>query len=269
MRERLDLALVRRGFAASRSEAKDLIESGRVTVAGAPAFKASRQVERAEPLLVNSPPKRYVSRGAHKLVEALDLFDIDPTGMATIDVGASTGGFTDVLLQRGADSVVAVDVGTNQLHEKLSSDARVLSCEQTDIRRFDPHSVDGRWTNSGAFDLLVSDLSFISTGKLLPSLLPLVTDTGELVILVKPQFEAGRRAVSKGRGIVRGQAIWTEVLHTFLDAAVDAGADVVDLAISPILGGKGNVEFLAHLRPSSRSAHDEGSKSSSVMEEPT
>lgn len=188
-----------------------------------------------------------------KLEAALEVFDVDPSGVFALDAGSSTGGFTDCLLQAGARRVVAVDVGTNQLHEKLRGDTRVVSVENTDIRSI----TRGRIAEEGwgvddagsAFDLVVADLSFISTTSLLPVLGRLAQPGGDLVVLVKPQFEAGRQEVSRGRGVVRDPETWVRVLHEFIDAAIDADLLVVDLALSPITGGKGNVEFLAHVVP--------------------
>ena len=218
-----------------------------MTVSGAPALKTTRQVSAAEPVLVAGPPPRFVGRGGHKLDGALEEFDIDPTGRHGLDAGSSTGGFTECLLQAGAHSVVAVDVGTNQLHERLRSDSRVVSLENTDIRAIVPDRLD-ELDRSEGFGIIVADLSFISTTSLLPVLAPLLAQDGDVVVLVKPQFEAGRQEVSKGKGIIRDPEIWKRVLHEFIDAAVEAELEVVDLAISPITGGKGNVEFLAHLR---------------------
>lgn len=246
-RRRLDAELVARGLATSRQHAQDLIAGRRVTVSGAPALKATRQVSAAEPVLVAGPPRRFVGRGGHKLDGALEEFDIDPTDRHGLDAGSSTGGFTECLLQAGAQSVVAVDVGTNQLHERLRSDSRVVSLEKTDIRSIVPDRLEELGRGEG-FGIIVADLSFISTTSLLPVLSPLLAPDGDVVVLVKPQFEAGRQEVSKGKGIIRDPEIWKRVLHEFIDAAFDAELQVVDLAISPITGGKGNVEFLAHLR---------------------
>ncbi len=187
-----------------------------------------------------------MGRGGRKLEGALATFGIDVAGRFGLDAGSSTGGFTDCLLQEGAVSVTAVDVGTNQLHERLRADSRVHVMENTDIRsiRLDRFSDE----RAAGFGVVVADLSFISTTSLLRTLGPLLGTDGDLMVLVKPQFEAGRQEVSKGRGIIRDPEIWKRVLHEFIDAAVEASLEVIDLAISPVVGGKGNVEFLAHLR---------------------
>jgi 23S rRNA (cytidine1920-2'-O)/16S rRNA (cytidine1409-2'-O)-methyltransferase len=217
-------------------------------VSGASTTKATRQVSPAEPLVVSGPPARFVGRGAQKLEGALEAFQINVSGRHGLDAGSSTGGFTDCLLQAGAASVVAVDVGTNQLHERLRADTRVDVRESTDIRTITPELFLDDVLRTNGFGVIVADLSFISTRSLLPVLAPLLAPDGDAIVLVKPQFEAGRQEVSKGRGIIRDPAIWTRVLHEFIDGAVDAGLEVEDLAKSPITGGKGNVEFLAHLR---------------------
>lgn len=234
-----------RGLVSSRSAAQRLITAGRVTVGGAPALKASRQVAKADTILVLGEPERFVGRGAHKLEEALSAFGIVVEDKIALDVGASTGGFTDSLLQRGAQLVAAVDVGTNQLHERLQAHDRVINLERQDIRTFDPASVAALPTS---FDVIGVDVSFISTTSILTTLAGLLSDRGDLVVLVKPQFEAGRAEVSRGKGIIREPAIWKRVLDTLIDAAPHAGLEVIDLALSPITGGKGNVEFLAHIR---------------------
>ena len=243
-RQRLDTALVDRGLADSRARAQELIAAGRVTVGGAPAGKASRQVSPAEPIVIADAGTEFVSRGGSKLRTALDRFAVVPDGVTALDLGASTGGFTDCLLAAGADRVVAVDVGTHQLHERLRSDERVTSLEQTDVRSLDEAFV----AEHGPFDLAVVDLSFISTTGLLPDLARLARPGGDLIVLVKPQFEAGRRDVSRGAGVIRDPEVWRRVLHRFIDRAAGCGAPVVDLMTSPVTGAKGNVEFLAHLR---------------------
>lgn len=215
---------------------------------GAPAHKATRQVSAAEAIVVSGPPAKFVGRGGHKLEGALETFTIDVTDRHALDAGSSTGGFTDCLLQSGASSVVAVDVGTNQLHERLRSNPRVLSLENCDIRSVSIDTFSSDPARSDGFGVVVADLSFISTRSLLPILRRLLHLDGDIIVLVKPQFEAGRQEVSKGRGIIRDPEIWTRVLHEFIDAAADCGLEVADLAISSITGGKGNVEFLAHLR---------------------
>lgn len=247
MRRRLDAELVAQGLAQSRGHAQELIASRRVTVAGAPAMKAARQVSSGEPIVVLGPPPKYVSRAGQKLEEALTVFELNPTGAHAIDVGSSTGGFTDCLLQHGAASVLSVDVGTNQLHERMRSNDRVTVMENTNIRAVELSNFADDPVRSAGFGFLVADLSFTSTRGMLGHFSTLLRPDGNAVVLVKPQFEAGRQEVSKGRGIIRDNAIWKRVLHEFIDGAIDAGLMVNNLAISPITGGKGNVEFLAHV----------------------
>ncbi len=198
-----------------------------------------------EPIELLAPPPAYVSRGGLKLERALDAFDIEVAGRRGLDAGSSTGGFTDALLQHGAASVVAVDVGTHQLHERLRADSRVSLHEQTDIRSVDAKAVDG------PFDIVVADLSFISVRLVLTHLVALAEADGHLVLLVKPQFEAQREEASRGKGIISDPEIWRRTLREVQGASSEAGAAMVGLVRSPIRGGtgaRGNVEFLAHLR---------------------
>ncbi len=234
--------MVRRKLVGSREAARREIESGRVLVDGSFADKAARMVDPGQSVRLTGPPPRYVGRGGEKLEGALNAFEIDPRGMHCLDAGSSTGGFTDCLLQRHAASVVAVDVGTNQLHEKLRASDRVTVKEQTDIRSVEPHWFDQ------PFDLIVGDLSFISLRLVLPALVPLAADGSSLLLLVKPQFEAGRSEASKGRGIITDPAIWRRVLNEVVSAAAEQGAGLAGLVPSPITGSAGNVEFVAWLR---------------------
>ncbi len=207
-------------------------------VDGAPADKPARQVDPAQDVKLLGPPPPFVSRAGAKLAGALDRFGIDPTGLRCLDAGSSTGGFTDCLLQRGAAAVVAVDVGTHQLHERLRRDARVDLREQTDIRSIDERQLGGR------VDLTVGDLSFISLIKVLPGLIAVTAPGSSLLLLIKPQFEAGRIEVSRGKGIITDPAIWLRVLGEVAQAADRAGAPMVDLVTSSITGTNGNVEFV-------------------------
>lgn len=224
-------------------------------VSGAVATKPARMVAPDEPVVIEGPPPRYVSRGGDKLAGALARFALDTVGRRGLDAGSSTGGFTDALLQAGASSVVAVDVGTHQLHERLRADERVTVWEQTDIRTVASPEVAA--TIGAPFDIVVADLSFISLHKVIDDLVRLLGSDGDLVVLVKPQFEAGRAAVSKGRGIVRDPDVWSEVLLALEDPIGGAGAAIMDAMVSPLRGTDGNVEFLLHLRrvptPSTRS----------------
>lgn len=245
MRRRLDAELVARGLANSRGHAQELIEDKRVTVGGAHALKAARQVQPSDAILVSGPPPRFVGRAGWKLNGAIESFDLDVSGKHCIDVGSSTGGFTDCLLQHGAASVTSVDVGTNQLHERLRANPLVTVMENRNIRSVSLGDFDHDADRSDGFALLVADLSFTSTTAMLPHLATLLSPAGKMMVLVKPQFEAGREEVSRGKGIIRDPDVWVRVLHEFIDAAVDAELTVSDLEISPITGGKGNVEFLA------------------------
>lgn len=241
-RRRLDVELLRRGLTESRQQARHLIDAGRVLVANAPADKAGRLVAPGEPIRVLGPPARYVGRGGEKLAGALERFDIDPTGARALDAGSSTGGFTDALLQAGAASVVAVDVGRAQLHERVRADPRVDVREQTDIRSVRPADV------GGALDLVVADLSFISLRRVIDGLLELVVPGGDLVVLVKPQFEAGRSEVSRGRGVIRDPEVWRRVLDDVVVVIGAAGGAIMDAMVSPLRGADGNAEFLVHVR---------------------
>ena len=247
MRRRLDAELVSRGLATSRGHAQELIAAKRVTVKGAHALKAARQVGSDEPILVSGPPARFVGRAGWKLEGAFEVFALDASGKHCLDAGSSTGGFTDCLLQHGAASVVAVDVGTNQLHEKLRGRDPVVVMENRNIRSVSLHDFEADAERRNGFDILVADLSFTSTTAMLEHFATLLAPTGDIVVLVKPQFEAGRVEVSKGKGIISAPEVWVRVLHGFIDRAFASELAVVDLALSPIVGGKGNVEFLAHL----------------------
>lgn len=237
-RLRLDRDLVRRHLASSREDAQELISTGRVLVNGAPADKASRQVDPADNLLITGEPARFVSRGGDKLQAALDHFGIDVTGRTALDVGASTGGFTDCLLQNGARHVVALDVGHGQLHPRIRSDERVTVIEGANIRSYDPTRIGGN------FDVVVADLSFISLTVVAPVLIAACASGGDLIVLVKPQFEVGRREASRGKGVITDPRLHEESCQRVADALVENGAVVQGSMPSPILGGRGNREFL-------------------------
>ena len=240
VRRRLDAELVRRGLAPSREQAQGDISAGRVLVAGATAHKPARLVAPEEPIRLLGDGPRFVGRGGEKLDAALVRFGIDPTGRRALDAGASTGGFTDCLLQRGAISVVAVDVGYGQLHERLRADPRVDNRERTNIRTMPPDSI------GGPVDLVVADLSFVSLRAVLPALLAVSAPGADLVLLVKPQFEAGRAEASKGRGVIRDPLVWRRVLEEVRAAAAGAGSAMMAVMVSPITGADGNREFLVH-----------------------
>lgn len=239
-RQRLDAELVRRSLASTRTDAARAIEEKRVLVNGALADKASRQVHPGDAVLVLGDGPRFVSRGGEKLDAALEGFRLDVVGLRVLDAGASTGGFTDCLLQRGAAHVVALDVGHGQLHPTIRSDARVTVLERFHVRDIDESSI------GGMVDMVTADLSFISLTRVIAPMASVLRPGGSMVLLVKPQFEAGRSEVSKGRGVVTDPAVHERVraeVHAALDAA---GGTVLDWMDSPLLGGDGNREFLVH-----------------------
>ncbi len=239
-RRRLDADLVRRGLVASRVEAQELIDLGRVLVNGAVADKASRQVDPADAVVVDGPPARFVSRGGEKLAAALESFDLDVTGRRVLDAGASTGGFTDCLLQCGADHVVALDVGHGQLHPKIRDHHQVTVIERFNVREVTTEVI------GGPVDMVVADLSFISLTLVIEPLIGVCREGADLVLLVKPQFEAGRRDVARGRGVVSDPLVRQQAVDTVSDAVRAVGARVLGVIESPIKGGQGNVEFLLH-----------------------
>ena len=242
VRRRLDTELVRRGLAESRARAQQLIAQRRVTVSGALAEKAARLVDSAEPVEVSGDTPEFVSRGGYKLSAALDRFALDCNGRRIIDAGSSTGGFTDCVLARGAASVVAIDVGRNQMHERIRADPRVEVHEQTNIRHVHPSDV------GGLADVVVADLSFISLRTVAGALVGLVRSGGDLVVLVKPQFEAGKAEADKGRGIIRDPGVWSRTLNEVSEALMHRGAAIMGAMASPITGADGNFEFLLHAR---------------------
>jgi 23S rRNA (cytidine1920-2'-O)/16S rRNA (cytidine1409-2'-O)-methyltransferase len=248
-RRRLDAEMVRRSLSDSRSQAQAMIAAGRVTVAGAIADKAARQVAPGDAIELIGDRPRFLSRGGDKLDAALDRFAVDVSARRVIDAGSSTGGFTDCVLQRGAREVVAIDVGRNQLHERLRADPRVQVHEQTNLRDLDPETV------GGPGDVLVADLSFISLRTVLDSLLALTAEDGSLVLLVKPQFEAGKAEADRARGVIRDPAVWERTVLEVCAALRARGAAIMGVMASPITGGDGNVEFLVHAR---RSTDDGG-----------
>lgn len=209
-------------------------------VAGSVADKPSRLVAADEPVELAKPAPRFVSRGGEKLDAALGRFGIDVAGATALDAGSSTGGFADCLLQRGAARVVCVDVGRAQLHEKLRADQRVTVMEGTHILDFAAGAA-----GTERFDLVVADLSFISLRKVAAALVEQVKPGGDLVVLVKPQFEAGRQEASRGRGVIRDEQVWRRVLGEVISAFQDAEAAMMGVMPSPLRGADGNVEFLA------------------------
>ena len=241
MRRRLDVELVRRGLVESRARAAAAIEAGRVLVGGAPADRAARQVAAEESIALVGPPARFVSRGGEKLEAALTAFETGVAGRRALDVGASTGGFTDCLLQRGAAHVYAVDVGRGQLAWSLRTDERVTLLESTNVRGLDAAHL------GGPVPLAVVDVSFISLLTVGPALVEVTTPDADLVLLAKPQFEAGRASVGKG-GVVRDPQVHAEVLRRLAVGLRELGLPVVDAIASPLLGTDGNREFLLQVR---------------------
>ena len=239
-RQRLDAELVRRQLVPSRAAAVEAIDGGRVLVNGAMADKAARLVLAGDAIQLSGPPPQFVSRGGDKLAAALDHFGVDVGGLRVLDAGASTGGFTDCLLQRGARQVVALDVGHGQLHPRIRADPRVVVLERFHVRDATPASI------GGVVDAVVADLSFISITAVLGALVGCCAPGGALVLLVKPQFEAGRAAVSRGKGVITDPAVHAEVRDTVHRALLDAGCDVLGWMESPLRGAQGNVELLVH-----------------------
>ena len=233
-------------MAESRQQAQSLVDAGGVLVGGARAEKASRLVAAGEAVELLGPGPRHVSRGGDKLDAALAHFGVSVEGRRALDAGASTGGFTDCLIQHGAGRVVAVDVGRGQLHPRIRHDPSVTVLERTDVRRLDPGSV------GGPFDLVVADLSFISLTTVVPALAgPLAAPGADLLVLVQPQVEAGRREASRGRGVIRDRRVRRDALEGVASALVGAGATIMGAMASPLVGAAGNVEFFLHAR-----AHD-------------
>ena len=245
-RLRLDAELVRRGLARSREHARELVEAGRVTVDGGRATKAATAVGVDAALVVREDPGRpeYVSRGGHKLAGALAAFEPEGlvvTGRRVLDAGASTGGFTDVLLRRGAREVVAVDVGYGQLAWSLRTDDRVRVLDRTNVRELTVDAI------GGPVELVVGDLSFISLGLVLDPLMAVLDPPGDLVPMVKPQFEVGRERLGRG-GVVRDPELRAEAVVNVAGLAADRGWGVQSVAASPLPGPAGNVEFFLWLR---------------------
>jgi 23S rRNA (cytidine1920-2'-O)/16S rRNA (cytidine1409-2'-O)-methyltransferase len=245
-RMRLDALLVQRGLVESREKARALILAGKVTVPGLQTPKAGVAVPVDAEIRVAAPEHPWVSRGGIKLAHALEVFGIAVTGRLALDIGASTGGFTDVLLRHGARHVIALDGGHNQLHWRLRSDPRVTVLEGMNARRIGPEDLPG--LGPGA-DIITIDVSFISLRLILPVIPRLLAPGADVVALVKPQFEAGRDDVGKG-GLVTDPAVHRRVIHDVTEAAAAVGLSRTGLIDSPITGAEGNREFLMHLRAS-------------------
>jgi len=272
---RLDAALVERGIVPSRERAKEYIKAGQVKVNGKAAAKPAMIVTEKDAVTLTGETLRYVSRGGLKLEKALRVFPIDLTGKVCLDIGASTGGFTDCMLQNKAAHVFSIDVGTDQLAEKLRSDPRVTVMEQTNVRYLTKEQLamqSGDPAQEGAA-FAGMDVSFISLTKVLEPVKALLTEGAEMVCLIKPQFEAGRAQVGK-KGVVREPSVHREVIRTVLDYAEGIGLTVLGLSHSPIRGPEGNIEYLAWMRvkgadaaPGEKSAADQASVISRVVAE--
>lgn len=239
-KERLDMLLVSRGLAETRTKAQAIIMSGDVYVGGQKADKPGMSYEDTVDIEVRGQACPYVSRGGLKLEKALRDFGVDPTGYVCSDSGASTGGFTDCLLQQGAAKVFAIDVGYGQLAWKIRQDPRVVCMERTNIRYVQPEDL------GEPLDLSVVDVSFISLKIVLPAIARLLKPTGQVLCLIKPQFEAGKEKVGK-KGVVRDPAVHQEVLEHFVALADELGFTIRNLTFSPVKGPEGNIEFLGHL----------------------
>jgi len=239
MDERLDV-LVCCKYGVSRERAKELITGGKVRLSGEIVTKPGMKTDISPEIAAADIETKYVSRGGIKLEAALDGFGICADGKLCADIGSSTGGFTDCLLQRGAEKVYAVDSGTEQLHGKLRGDPRVVSLERTNIRRFETD--DGF---RGAFDLITADVSFISLEKIIPAVRNMIRNGGELVCLIKPQFEAGAGSVGR-RGVVKNPKVREKIIKSVTESLVKSGFEIKGLMQSPIYGRDGNAEYLAY-----------------------
>ena len=240
IKKRLDVLLVEQGYADSRTKAQAIIMSGQVYVDGQKADKPGMSFDETLPLEVRGATCPYVSRGGLKLEKALRDFGVDPTGFVCSDSGASTGGFTDCLLQQGAKKVFAIDVGYGQLDWKIRSDPRVVVMERTNVRYVTPEQL------GEPLDLSVVDVSFISLKIVLPVIKTFLKSTGQVLCLIKPQFEAGKDKVGK-KGVVRDPQTHKEVLDGFVTLANELGFKILGLTFSPVKGPEGNIEFLGHL----------------------
>ncbi|MDE6781036.1 MAG: TlyA family RNA methyltransferase [Ruminococcus sp.] len=237
---RLDAEIVSRGIARSRERAKEMIKSGSISVNGKSVKKASYEVG-ADDNIESSEQELYVGRGALKIEKAAEVFGLDFSGKTCLDIGASTGGFTDFMLRNGAEKVFAVDVGHGQLAQSLRNDSRVVNMEGTDIRTVAPEKI------GGAADFISVDVSFISLKMILPVLCGLLKDGADAVLLIKPQFEAGKKFIGK-HGVVRDRKVHERVLTEIDEAVYKSGLSVMEYTFSPVKGGSGNIEYLAHIR---------------------
>ena len=240
MKERLDVLLVKRGLAESREKAKAIIMTGNVFVKNQREDKAGSTFDSDVAIEVKGTPMKYVSRGGYKLEKAIDLWQVPLEERICMDVGSSTGGFTDCMLQNGAAKVYAVDVGTNQLAWKLRQDERVVSMEKTNIRYVTPEDI------ADPISFFSVDVAFISLKKVLEPVKALLTPDGRGVCLVKPQFEAGREKVGK-KGVVRDQKVHVEVVEQIMQYVLSIGFEILELSFSPIKGPEGNIEYLLYI----------------------
>ena len=252
MKERLDILLVKKGLAPSREKAKTMIMEGNVFVDNNREDKAGSSFDENAKIEIKGNTLKYVSRGGLKLEKAMTHFGITLDGKVCMDIGASTGGFTDCMLQNGASKVYAVDVGYGQFAWKLRQDPRVVCMEKTNIRYVTPEDIADR------LDFASVDVSFISLTKVLGPARALLQDDGEMVCLIKPQFEAGREKVGK-KGVVRDKAVHEEVIHKVIDFALETGFSILNLEYSPIKGPEGNIEYLVYIRKT-----EEGSMADTV-----
>ena len=252
MKERLDILLVKKGLAPSREKAKTMIMEGNVFVDNNREDKAGSSFDENAKIEIKGNTLKYVSRGGLKLEKAMTHFGITLDGKVCMDIGASTGGFTDCMLQNGASKVYAVDVGYGQFAWKLRQDERVVCMEKTNIRYVTPEDIADR------LDFASVDVSFISLTKVLGPARALLQDDGEMVCLIKPQFEAGREKVGK-KGVVRDKAVHEEVIHKVIDFALETGFSILNLEYSPIKGPEGNIEYLVYFRKT-----EEGSMADTV-----
>lgn len=244
MKQRLDVILINKGYASSREKAKAIIMAGNVFVKGQREDKAGAVFEEdGIQLLVKNTEQKYVSRGGFKLEKAMESFPVKLDGSLCMDIGASTGGFTDCMLQNGAVKVYSIDVGHGQLDWKLRNDERVVCLEKTNFRYVTKEQVPED------IDFASVDVSFISLSKILPAAFPLLKDSGQMVCLIKPQFEAGREKVGK-KGVVRDKNVHIEVIEKVFGYAAENGFSVAGLTYSPIKGPEGNIEYLVYLTKS-------------------
>lgn len=256
MKERLDVLLVKRGLAPSREKAKAMIMAGNVFVDGQREDKAGTSFQEEVPIEIHGHTLKYVSRGGLKLEKAMQHFDLSLDGKICMDIGASTGGFTDCMLQNGAVKVYAVDVGYGQFAWKLRQDPRVVCMEKTNIRYVTPEDI------ADVLDFASVDVSFISLTKVLGPAKELLREGGEMVCLIKPQFEAGKEKVGK-KGVVRDKAVHLEVIEKVISFAKEIGFQVLNLEFSPIKGPEGNIEYLVHLKN-----HEEGTACENMPVDP-